>query len=474
VARRIRLTPPDTREIAAAVEALREELHVELGFPPEVDAAAEAAARSPRVPALDATDVAFVTIDPPGSRDLDQALHVERRGDGYRVRYAIADVGAFVRPGDALDQEGHVRGQTLYAPDANARLYPEAVSEGAASLLPEQTRPALLWTMDADAAGEGTAVEVRRALVRSRAQLDYETVQRALDDGTAEEPLVLLRELGLLRQEREERIDGVDLRIPEQVVERDDGGYRLAFRASLPVERWNAQISLMTGQAAAELMLGARVGVLRTLPRADEEAVARLKRTASALGVDWPDGASFAAFIRALDPATPRHAAVLAESTVLLRGSGYEAFDGAPPPHPVHAGVGASYAHATAPLRRLVDRYVGEVCAAASADEEIAPEVREALPALPEAMQRSTNRAQQYEAGILSIVEAAVLAGSVGRVFPAVVVEADRDGEGGVVQLADPAVTARSLGKALPLGERLDVRLVEASVRDRRVRFEPA
>ena len=52
----------------------------------------------------DETDVPYVTLDPPGSMDLDQALHIERDGDGHRVRYAIADVPAFVALGGDLDR----------------------------------------------------------------------------------------------------------------------------------------------------------------------------------------------------------------------------------------------------------------------------------------------------------------------------------------------------------------------------------
>ena len=237
------------------------------------------------------------------------------------------------------------------------------------------------------------------------------------------------------------------------------------------MEGWNAQISLLTGQAAADLMLGARVGVLRTLPRADPGAVARLRRAASALGVPWPDADSHAEFIRTLDPTIPAHAAVLAETTVLLRGSGYVAFDGEAPDEPKHAGVGAPYAHATAPLRRLVDRYVGEVCVAVAAGEEIPDWARAELPDLPETMEQSNRRAQQYGGGIVSAVEAAVLARSVGRVFEAVVLETDE--RGGVVQLTDPAVSARCEGE-LPLGERVDVRLALADVAARQVRFELA
>ena len=469
--RHVRLTRPDAAEIAAALAELRAGLKVSLDFPPDVLADAESAVAAPRLPDADETGIAYVTIDPPESRDLDQALHLERTAAGYRVRYAIADVAAFVTPGGAMDVEAHARGQTLYAPDQNARLYPPQLSEGAGSLLPEEERPAVVWTMDVDSSGEGVKVDVRRARVRSREKLDYGGVQRSLDGGTAPESLQLLREVGLLRQEREERQDGINLPIPEQVAEKGPDGWELSFRAPLPVEGWNAQISLMAGQAAAELMLGAGVGILRTLPQADPEAVARLRRTARALDIDWRDDVSYADLIRTLDPERPTHAAFLSESTVLLRGSGYAVIGDATASQTKHAGVGAPYSHATAPLRRLVDRYVGEVCLAICASADVPAWVLQALPGLPETMGRSNGRAQQYEAGIVSAVEAAVLARSVGQVFDAVVVEVDERDGGGVVQLLEPAVTARCTGD-LPLGERVRARLTLADVAKRQVRFE--
>ncbi len=328
---------------------------------------AEQAARSPRLPEADETEIPFVTLDPLGSRDLDQAFHFERRGDGYRVRYAIADVAAFVDPGGPMDVEAHERGETLYAPDENARLYPPVLSEGAASLLPDETRPAVVWTMDVDETGEGVDVTVGRALVRSRAQLDYVTAQQDLDGGTADEQLRLLREVGILRGQREVRRGGVSLAIPEQVITQRDGGFGLQFRAPLPVEQWNAQISLMTGMAAAELMLEGDVGLLRTVPVADPERLERLRLTAKALRVEWPEGVSYPDFIRSLSPFVARQAALLIESASLLRGSGYLAFAGDAPEDPVHSALASTYAHTTAPLRRLVDRYVGEACVALSA-----------------------------------------------------------------------------------------------------------
>src|SRR4051812_47354167 len=112
--------------------AIRAELGVPEAFDPSALAEAERAAVRPPLPELDATDVELVTVDPPGSRDLDQAVHLapqgRHRGDGYRVTYAIADVGAFVRLGGALDAETRRRGQTVYCPrptDAAAPVPPQ-------------------------------------------------------------------------------------------------------------------------------------------------------------------------------------------------------------------------------------------------------------------------------------------------------------------------------------------------------------
>jgi exoribonuclease R len=470
--RQVRLTEGENVEIEAAVAELRRQLKVPLDFPDEVLAEAEKAAGTPGLPDTDETATPFVTLDPLGSRDLDQAFHIERRGEGYRVRYAIADVAAFVEPGGPMDVEAHERGETLYAPDGNVRLYPPALSEGAGSLLPDETRPALVWTMDVDETGEGVEVDVRRALVRSRAQLDYVRAQQELDGGTADEQLRLLREVGILRLQREVRRGGVSLALPEQVVTRETGHYGLRFRAPLPVEAWNAQISLMTGMAAAELMLEGGVGLLRTVPAPEPARLERLRLTAEALRVVWPEDVSYQHFVRSLSPFVARQAALLVEAAGLLRGSGYAAFDGEPPEQPAHSALAAAYSHTTAPLRRLVDRYVGETCLALSAGTEVPAWARAELRLLPEVMARSAGRAGQYEAGIVSIIEAALLAPRLGDTFEAIVVELHERRGGATVAIRDPAVTARCKGDDLPLGSRVLVRLHEVDVMRRLVRFE--
>lgn len=448
-------------------DALRAELGVPEAFPAEV--LAEAAAARPTLPARDLTDVAFLTLDPPGSTDLDQAMALERRGSGYRVRYAIADVATFVAPGGAVDAEAHRRGLTLYAPDRRTPLHPPVLSEGAASLLPHQDRSALVWELDLDADGEPVRTHVERALVRSRQQLDYPTVQRRLDEGTDELALRLLREIGLLRHARARERGAVDLRTPEQEVGPDGS---LSFRAPLPCEEWNAQLSLLTGMAAARAMLAGRVGLLRTLPSPAPQDVASLRRSALALGVPWPAQAAYGDVLSALDPARSEAAALLNLATRLLRGAGYTAFDGMPPPLRTHSAVAAPYAHATAPLRRLADRYVGEVCLALCAGTDVPGWVRAALPALPAEMAAADQRARELDRAVVDLAEACVLRYRVGEVFRAVVV--DVNSHGGTVQLLAPAVRARLDGAEAPLGETVDVVLDDVDVAARSVRFRLA
>ena len=461
------------QSLREGIARIQTELNVTPAFPAEVDEAAAAAAASPRLPDLDRTDIPFVTIDPPSSMDLDQALYLERDGDGYLVHYAIADVGAFVSPGDPVDLEAHRRGETLYGADSKVPLHPKVLSEGAASLLPDVVRPALLWTIKVDATGEGTDITVERARVRSTAKLDYERAQKVIDDGSASESLQLLAEVGKLRLAREAGRGGVSLPLPEQEIDVSDDTWQLEFRNLLPVEEWNAQISLLTGFGAASLMVRARIGLLRTLPPPDPRDVQRLHRTAKALDIDWPDELPYPDFIRSLDPTRPHHAAMVVACTRLLRGSGYVGFDGEVPADPQHSALASEYAHVTAPLRRLGDRYAGEICLALCAGTEVPDWVLEQLQQLPDVLQDSGRRAHQYEAAILDLVEAGVLKDRVGETFEGVVVDVDdRDDKRGTVTIQEPAVEGRVVAASpLPLGTDVRVRLTTADLATRKVEF---
>jgi exoribonuclease R len=315
---------------------------------------------------------------------------------------------------------------------------------------------------------------VQRARVRSTARLDYPTAQRSIDDGTAEESLALLEEVGRLRLARESARGGVSLPLPEQEVVVDGDRWSLAFRELLPVEQWNAQISLLTGFAAASLMVYARVGLLRTLPEPDPRDVQRLHRTAKALGIEWHAEQIYPDFIRSLDPTRPAHAAMIAACTRLLRGSGYVGFDGEVPAEPQHSALASEYAHVTAPLRRLGDRYAGEICVALCAGVDVPDWVVAKLHELPRTLQASGQRANRYERSILDLVEAGVLSARVGDTFDAVVVEvAEDDPTRGELTVPDPAVEARVVGSTdLPLGQAVKAKLTRADVESRSVQFE--
>ncbi len=457
-----------------AVAAILVDLDLPLEFPAEVLAEAQAAVRDLTLPDADHTDKAFVTIDPPGARDLDQALHIERDGSGFVVWYAIADVAAFVRPGGALDSEAQRRGETVYAPDQRVPLHPAVISEDAASLLPGQDRPALVWELRLDDVGELIHAHVERGRVRSRAQYDYAVVQRALDGGRADGVFELLRTVGLLRLELERERGGISLALPDQEVVVTDGRWSLAYAARLPVEQWNAEISLLTGMAAAQLMLYAEVGIVRTLPEPGRRTVARLRRTAAALAIDWPQPMDYPDFVRTLRPDQPEHAAMMRSCASLLRGAGSVSFEGGVPEQPGHAALAATYAHATAPLRRLVDRYVGEVCLALCADRAMPQWITRRLPELPATMATTRRRVASFERSVLDLVEAGLLAHRVGETFTAVVVEVeDDDARKGVVVVPEPAVEASVHGAdVLPLGKSVQVRLAIADPASRRVVFE--
>ena len=454
-------------ELASALAALRESMDAPLDFPDDVIAEAEAA--SAALPELDLREIPFATLDPEGSRDLDQAFHLERAGTGYTVRYAIADVPGFVVPDGAVDVEARRRGQTLYAADGTIPLHPRVLSEDRASLLADVDRPALVWTFELDSAGIVSEFRLQRALIRSRAQLDYATTQDALDRGE-DGPAALLPVIGALRLEQERLRGGASLNLPdEEVVRGDDGTYAIERRRPLPVEEWNAQLSLTTGMAAATLMIDAGVGILRTMPEPDEAAFETFRHQTEALGRPWTSG-RYGDYLRALDRTDPLTLPVLEAASSLFRGAGYLVFDGKAPDDAVQAAIGAPYAHATAPLRRLVDRWVLAICLAVSNGDPIPAWVRSSLAQLPALMQESGQRASRLNAATINSVEAALLTPLIGSTIDATVIELR--GERAAVQLTDPAVTATA---PIPSGARpgdvVRLRIIGADIGTGEVEF---
>ena len=468
-ARRV-LTPP----AAIDFDAIRDELQIPAQYPPDAVAEAMTTVGERPGPIDDLTAIPFVTIDPVGSMDLDQAVHLERSAHGYLVRYAIADVTSFVAPGGALAAETWRRGATLYSPDRSTPLHPVELSEGAASLLPDRERPAVLWSIILDTYGEPVDVDVRRALVRSTAQLDYPRVQSDADGGTLHPSIALLPEIGRLRQQRARDRHAINLDLPDSViVPATDGHWTLELRAITAVEQFNAEISLLTGMCAAKVMLDGGVGLLRTMPSPTDGQVQALRRATAALGIPWPAAMPPGDVIAGLNGARPRDAAFLEDALRLLRGAGYTPFAGEAPARSSHSGVGAPYAHVTAPLRRLADRFATEVCLSLRAGRPVPEWVGGALGELPPAMASADRKASALAKACAGAVAVFVLHDREGEEFAATVLQIEPERARATVVLHEPPVRANCAPDGLLEGSVIRVRLRSADPATHRFVVEP-
>ena len=443
-------------------------------FPREVIAEAERVATiTPKAP-TDLTDIEFVTIDPPGSMDLDQAVHLERVGDGFRVRYAIADLGSVIDLGGAIDVEARRRGQTIYLPDGRVPLHPPVLSEGALSLLPDQVRGAAVWTVDVGPDGALGAATVERALVRSVARLDYAGVQADADAGALHPSIEALPDLGRVRYQARLAAGAVELALPAQEVVADGDDWRIRIEPRTQADAWNAEVSLLTGMAAARMMLDAGIGLLRTLPAPDADDVRQFMKLAQRLGVVVEDGQTPGQVLAGLDMKQPESLALATGATKLLRGAGYQAFDGAPPDVTEHAGIGGQYAHVTAPLRRLVDRFAIEVCLALSAGDEVDADLRAALPDVVDAMGSSDHVVSRATRGAVDLVEVWVMQQHGDDTFDAVVTREAVEGRPAEVMVLRPPVLSDCSGRELDAGARVRVRVGRIDIEKHEVTYVKA
>lgn len=427
-------------------------------------AAADRAAARPLTAHADRTAIPFVTLDPATSTDLDQAFWIEQAGADLILSYAIADVAWFVDDGDAVDVEAWKRGETIYLPDGKAGLYPQVLSERAASLLPDGPRAAIIFTVRLDPEGNATLDGAERAVIRSRAKLAYDRVtDRELPPAFA---------AFAARMDAAEAARGA-ARVdpPEQEVEAlGDARYSLAFRPLLASERHNAALSLSANLAIAAALQQAGTGLFRVMAGPSAKALSRLRATATALGLDWPAGTDLKALERTLDQRNPHHAAFMIAIRRAGNGAGYAPW--IPGVTPWHEAIAATYAHATAPLRRLADRYVIRATLAVANGQPVSAAVEDAFRRLPAVMAKADATAGQIERAVIDLAETVMLHGREGERFAACVT--DTDGDSARVQLVDlPIVTRARIPGAAP-GQCLDLRLDGADVAGRRLAFAPA
>lgn len=466
----VRLRGDAAEAMGEGLDRIREECDIPSGFPIDVMLAAdEAAARPLGAEHADRTDRHFATLDPASSVDLDQAFAIEApsgRGGDIVLHYAIADVGWFVRPGDPLDEEAFRRGVTIYLPDRRATLYPQILSEGAASLLPDVDRPAVVFTVRIDEAGAVRLDGVERARIRSRAKLAYDQVSGGdLPTGFDE----LFHRFRVAEEQR----GAPRVEFPEQEVGRNaNGDYELSFRPRLDSEEQNAALSLSTNLAVADALHAAGTGLFRVMGAVDDRGLRRLRNSARAFGLEWPADMTLAEFEAALPRTDPRTSAFLLAVRRASGGAAYAPYREGE--RPWHSAVAATYAQATAPLRRLQDRYVIEAALAVANGRPVPDEVTQAFERLPKAMARADQRANRAEKMVLELAEAVVLSAHIGEIFGAVVVDEGHDGDQpwAEIQIADPPVIARIDARNVDPGDTVRVRVESVDVDTRTVAYQ--
>jgi len=324
----------------------------------------------------DLEDVPFVTIDGPSTRDLDQAAFIARDGDGFLLRYALADPAYAVAPGTALFTEALGRGATYYLPGLAIPMLPHALSEGVVSLNEGQRRRAVVFDMRIDAEGRCTETTIRRARIRSRAQLTFGGVQSFLDGEAAlgcfeaEESIRWLKPLGELLMAAARDREVIEYRRQETEV-KIDGEEGLTFVVQLGgrtlVERYNEQLSLLCNVEGAKFLRHHHhqplvQAIFRVHPAPEPRRYEELKEMLEALvkrhhldPTIWrwvPEKRSLGDYLAALpsEGAEGRLAQAIHRQAVLVNVR--SSFS---PKAAQHFGVGAEvYARFSAPMREIV------------------------------------------------------------------------------------------------------------------------
>lgn len=451
-----------THALSRGLATIRSQFNVPGGFPAHVVAAADVAALREPTEHVDRTATPFVTLDPASSTDLDQAFAIERSGNDLLLHYAIADVAWFVDDGGVIDAEAWRRGSTLYLPDGKAGLYPPVLSEGVASLLPTGPRPAVIFTVRVASDGGVRLQSAERAVICSTAKLAYDSVRASdLPEDFAE---LANRIETAENRRRAARVDP-----PEQeVAALGDRTFQLLFRPRLESERRNAALSLAANLAIADALYAHRTGLFRVMAEPDEQSVSRLRYTARAFGLLWPATATLAQFERTLDATDTKQAAFMLAIRRAGKGASYISYqDGVVP---WHAAMAATYAHATAPLRRLADRYVVRATLAIANGHPVPDIVAEAFTKLPKIMARADALGATIERAVIDLAEAAMLHGREGELFPAIVT--DVDDRGVRMQLRDLPVVARVDANGVEPGDELEVKLNTADPVQRTLIFQ--
>jgi ribonuclease R len=375
------------------LEALMLDRGLRRRFDPAVERAARTAAEGPGVVDVsrrDLRDLTTFTIDPATAKDFDDAISAERRGESaWRIWVHIADVSAYVRPGSLVDKEAYRRGTSVYVPGRVEPMLPEALSNGACSLRPDEDRNAVTVEIDLrETTVERTAFY--RSVIRSDARLDYDRVDRIFaqrEEARAPwaEPLTAAREASAALQAERERGGALAIESAEPDFAFDAQGHVTASQRVVQTEahRLIEHLMILANEQVAKLLSDQRIPTLyRVHERPAGEAAQRLVAQLASLGVATPPTP---------EHLTPQQAAeVIAESSRLVEQHVRRTGQGAlglnslvlrslkqaryDPANLGHTGLGLThYCHFTSPIRRYPDLVCHRALLAAVGGGEEAP-----------------------------------------------------------------------------------------------------
>ncbi|MFK7856126.1 MAG: ribonuclease catalytic domain-containing protein [Granulosicoccus sp.] len=374
----------------------------------------------------DCTTLPFVTIDNPDSRDLDQALLIEREAQGFRVRYALADAAYYVRPGSALFKSALSKGTTYYTPTMAAAMLPTELSEGLVSLNPNVDRRALVFDMSVDSLGVVSRSTVVRARINSHAKLNYAGVQAWLDSGVADsepyhESLRLLQELGniLIFASAQRGVVSFDRTETQISVEGDPPRFEASIRERYDTERYNEQISLLCNMQGAEMLLAlsgisdATQAVFRVHDAPLRKNLNKLRTTLDALAEledqsdlwRWKKDQSLADYVESLPDDKPHRRKVRTVQRQIMQAQRASTFQPDAGEH--HALKAASYARFSSPMREIVGIFTHKELLESLGGHPIGND--EADGVLRDAVISSANSAKQRQRQLDKLIEFSAL-----------------------------------------------------------------
>lgn len=457
------------KALAEGFASIAKQFQLPSGFAPGVLLAAEESSHAIgkngrpiwEVDRRDATSVRLVTLDPATSTDLDQAFAIERDGDELVLRYALADVSAFVSTGGVIESEAWNRGVTIYGLSEKIPLYPKVISQNAASLLPDGPRPAILVSVAICPKGTVVLRSIERVVCASRAKLAYDTVDL--------KSIPFLKEFAQRMWTDEVFRGAIRVEFPQQEIVCDPlapGGVRLELRARNFAESVNATLSLAANIAIASLFLKSQTGLFRVMDEPTDRALSQLRRTAHALGIDWPVNETLRDLQRRMDAKNMTHQRFLLEVRRAGGRASYATYDSEKKPW--HAAIAAAYVHATAPMRRLADRYVLDLAYLLTNGQSVPIELTEKMRELPVVMGRGEGRASNVDRAVIDLLEAVSLQHRIGEILVAEVVDA----EAGIVQTIDSAIRSKATQlHGVENGAKVRVRIDYADPAKRMVRL---